>query len=118
LSLISIGLYAQEDQETVDIPYGKIIKEIKIEPTIEENGVILTYRLTETYKWLPMIGFQITDENGISAGGGLKFPNLFGKGIFFSGRLLFGGATTAEVILDNPWFAGNRLGYKLEYYHR
>lgn len=164
LSLISISLYAQENQESTEIPYGKIIKEIKIEglkrtkeyivtreliskvgepllkenmdkeytnlelldifmeieikQIVEENGVILTYRFTETYRWLPMIGFQISDENGISVGGGLKFPNLFGKNMFFSGRVLFGGATTVELVLGNPWFAGNHLGYKLEYYRR
>lgn len=164
LSLISISLYAQENQESTEIPYGKIIKEIKIEglkrtkeyivtreliskvgepllkenmrkeytnlelldifleieieQIVEENGVILTYRFTETYRWLPMVGFQISDENGISVGGGLKFPNLFGKNMLFSGRVLFGGATTVELVLGNPWFAGNHLGYKLEYYRR
>jgi outer membrane protein insertion porin family len=95
-----------------------IFIDIQIEPSVETDGVILTYRLMETLPWLPMIGLQITDENGISAGGGLKFPNLFGKGIFFSGRLLYGGTTTVEIMLENPWFAGNRWGYDLEYHRR
>jgi outer membrane protein insertion porin family len=106
------------DKEYTRLELLDIFIDIQIEPSIETDGVILTYRFTETIRWLPMIGFQITDENGISAGGGLKFPNLFGKSIFFSGRLLYGGATTVEVVLENPWFSGNRLGYALEYYRR
>lgn len=157
-------LLAQENQESTEVPYGKIIKEIKIEglkrtreyivtrellskvgepllkenldlehtrlelldifidiqiePSIEPDGIVLTYRLMETLPWLPTIGLRITDENGVSVGGGLKFPNLYGKGIFFSGRLLYGGATTVEIRLDNPWFTGNRWGYELEYHRR
>ncbi len=164
LALMSPCLLAQETQEPSVVPYGKIIKEIRleglkrtkeyivtrellskvgepllkvnlekdhthlelldifidiqVETSVEPDGVVLTYRFTETLPWLPMIGLQITDENGISAGGGLKFPNLYGKGIYFSGRLLFGGATTVEIILDNPWFVGNRWGYELEYHRR
>ena len=162
--LINSSLDARINQESSDIPYGKIIKQIRIEGlkrtkehivtrelfsrvgepllkenldkeytrlelldvfieiktdvTLEKDGVVLTYRFTETYPWLPMLGFQITDENGISAGGGLKFPNLFGKNLFVSGRLLFGGATTIEIVMENPWATGNRVGYKLEYYRR
>jgi outer membrane protein assembly factor BamA len=164
LFLMNGIVYAQENQEASEIPYGKIIKEIKIEglklteeyivtreliskvgeplleenldeeykrlemldifidiqiePTVEKDRIVLTYRFKETFRWLPMIGLQITDENGISVGGGLKFPNLFGKDIFFAGRVLFGGATTVQVVLENPWFTGNHLGYRLEYYRR
>ncbi|UCE42197.1 MAG: BamA/TamA family outer membrane protein [Candidatus Aminicenantes bacterium] len=106
------------DKEYTRLELLDIFIEIQIEPIVAEDGIILTYRFTETLPWLPMIGFQITDENGISAGGGLKFPNLFGKNIFFSGRVLFGGATSVQIKLENPWFAGDHLGYELEYYRR
>lgn len=164
LAVNIISLYPQVNQRTNDIPYGKIIKEIRIEglkrtkkhivtreliskvgeplskenldkdytrlerldifidiqteTVVEEDGVILIYRFTETYLLLPLIGLQITDENGISVGGGLKFPNLFGKNLFFSGLLLFGGATTVELELENPWLFGNRFGYRMEYFRR
>ncbi|NOR12168.1 MAG: BamA/TamA family outer membrane protein, partial [Candidatus Aminicenantes bacterium] len=95
-----------------------IFSEITITPSAQDDGVVLTYSFVETFPFLPSISIQITDENGISAGGGLKSPNLLGRDIFFSGRLLLGGATTVELLLENPWVTGNHLGYKMEYYHR
>jgi len=32
--------------------------------------------------------------------------------------MLFGGATTIGFLFVNPWFAGNHLSYKLDYFHR
>jgi len=105
-------------REYTNLELLDIFIDIQVETSVEPDGVVLTYRFTETLPWMPMIGLKITDENGVSAGGGLKFPNLYGKGIYFSGRLLYGGATTVEIMLDNPWFAGNRWGYDLEYHRR
>jgi outer membrane protein assembly factor BamA len=32
--------------------------------------------------------------------------------------MMGGGSALGQVIIQNPWFAGNRLGYSLEYYYR
>jgi outer membrane protein assembly factor BamA len=95
-----------------------VFSDIDIEATAVQDSAVVTYRFIETFPFLPSIALKITDENGVSAGGGLKSPNLFGKDIFFSGRILVGGATEVEVWVENPWISGNHLGYKLEYYHR
>ena len=95
-----------------------LFSDIKICPIEEEDGVILIIELVEMFSWLPTISINIDDENGISAGGGFMVLNLLGKNIFFSGTMLFGGATTLGLLLENPWFAGNHMGYRFEYSHR
>jgi outer membrane protein assembly factor BamA len=95
-----------------------IFSEIRILPEVHGDEVILTYIFVETLAIMPSISIKITDENGISAGAGLKMPNLMGKDIYFSARALFGGSKEGEVIISNPWITGNHLGYSLEYYHR
>jgi outer membrane protein assembly factor BamA len=85
---------------------------------VEDDSVIVLYSFVETFPILPSISVKITDENGVSAGGGVKSPNLLGKDIFFSGRLVVGGELEAEVWIENPWVFGNHIGYKFEYYHR
>ena len=95
-----------------------IFSDIQFNTEIEKDKVILTYLFVETFPILPSIGLRISDENGVSVGGGIKTPNLKGKDIYFSGRILFGGSREIEIMLENPWFMGKRIGYALEYYNR
>jgi outer membrane protein assembly factor BamA len=95
-----------------------IFSEIIIKPTVENDSVHIHYQFVETFSLLPTISMQITDENGFSGGGGIKFPNLFGRDIYLSARALFGGATTIEVTVYQPWLAWDHVGYRLDYFHR
>jgi len=95
-----------------------IYSQIEIKPFLEQDSVIIVYHFVETFPFLPSISLKISDENGLSAGGGLKSSNLLGRDIFFSGRVVAGGELEVEVIFENPWIAGNHLGYGFEYYHR
>jgi len=95
-----------------------IFSRVRIEPVLSEGEVVLTYRFVETFPILPSPSAKLTDENGLSLGGGIKMPNLLGRDIFFSGRVLFGGTKELELWIANPWVTGNHLGYSLEYYHR
>jgi len=106
------------DKETQRFERLDIFSDIRIDAKVDAGEVILTYIFVETFAILPSLGLKISDENGISIGGGFKSPNLKGRDIFFSGRVLFGGAKELEVWLGNPWVSGNHLGYSLEYYHR
>ena len=110
-------------KENLDLEYQNlelldIFSKIEIKPLVEQDSVIVVYQFVETFPLLPSISIKISDENGISAGGGLKSSNLLGRDIFFSGRLVVGGELELEVLLENPWIIGNHLGYRLEYYHR
>ena len=95
-----------------------IFVDIQVEATVEGSEVVLTYRFVEILKFLPSLGLQITDENGVSVGVGVKVPNVRGRDTSFSGRVMGGGSALAQVVVQNPWFAGNRIGYSLEYYYR
>jgi outer membrane protein insertion porin family len=106
------------DKEYQELELLDIFSDIKIEPVLENDSVIINYKFIETFAYLPSITAKISDENGISAGGGLKSPNLLGRDIFLSARVVVGGETEVEVWLENPWITGNHLGYKFEYYHR
>jgi len=106
------------DQEYKRIELLDVFSKIEINALLDQDSVIIIYRFVETFPILPSISLKISDENGISAGGGVKSPNLLGRDIFFAGRLVVGGETEVEVWLENPWIAGNHLGYKVEYYHR
>ncbi len=95
-----------------------IFSSIEIEAEVGPDGVIVHYRFVELLTLIPSLGIRFSDETGVSAGAGVKVPNLFGRGVYLSARFLLGGQTELELVLDNPWVWGNRWGYKVEYYHR
>ena len=95
-----------------------VFNDIKIYPVEEDGETVLMIEVSETFRYFPIASMMIDDENGVSAGGGLKSVNLFGKGISCHAVALFGGATTVEAAVRNPWVTGNHFGYDLAYYHR
>lgn len=104
----------EEDYERLD-RLG-IFSDIAIYPSFEGEGIVVFLDLKETFPYLPVVTMSISDENGISAGGGLKSVNLFGRAIYFSGIAQFGGAFTTDLVIRQPWVAGDRIGYSIEYY--
>lgn len=112
--------YREEDvtKEKVRLERLDIFVDIQAEAVVEGGQVVLTFRFVEILKFLPSLSVQITDENGISVGVGIKVPNVRGRDISFSGRVMGGGSALGQFVIQNPWFAGNRLGYSLEYYYR
>lgn len=106
------------EQDEENLHQLDIFSQIEITPEIGPDGVIVHYKFVELLKFLPSLGIRFSDETGVSAGLGIKMPNLMGKDIYLSARFLVGGYSELELVLDNPWVWGNRWGYKLEYYHR
>ncbi len=110
--------YEKLSQDLKSLDRLGVFNAIEIYP-IEENGeTVIMIEVNETFRYFPIADMTIDDENGVSAGGGLKSVNLFGKGISCHAVALFGGATTAEVAIRNPWVVGNHFGYDIAYYHR
>jgi len=73
---------------------------VAIEPRLEGDGVVVQVAVTETMRLLPVIVFRVTDENGVSAGVGLRGINLFGRGMQSSASVSFGGETSVAVAVD------------------
>lgn len=95
-----------------------IFVDIQVEAAVEGNEVVLTYRFVEIFRYIPSLSVQITDENGLALGVGLRVPNVRGRDVSASGRVMGGGAALGQFVIQNPWFAGKRLGYSLAYYYR
>jgi outer membrane protein insertion porin family len=95
-----------------------IFSAISIHPRQAAGGVLLDYELKETFPYLPLISADITDEDGLTIGPGLKAVNLFGRGIYFSGAARFGQATTVELRTQNPWLPGGHFIYRADAWYR
>ena len=86
---------------------------------MEDKGkTVVVVEVKEYSLYLPAIKVQISDENGLSVGGGMKSLNFSGRGIYFSGSLTIGGATTISLVMENPWFSDKHLSYRVEFYQR
>lgn len=81
------------------------------------DSVMLTIDVVETFRFLPVASISISDENGVSAGGGLKMLNLGGHATYLSAVARFGGANSIQFTLENPWVTGNHLSYHVHYNH-
>ena len=95
-----------------------IFSAIDLEAIEEGDEVVLVIEVKETFPYLPTISLDVNDENGLSIGPGFKSINLGGRDISFSASARFGGATDLDTSIENPWFAGNHLSYKLEFDQR
>ena len=93
----------------------RIFSSYDIKVIEETDSVILEIRVKETFRFLPILSIDVSDETGVSVGPGFKAINLAGKQMFFSTAARFGGATDLETILRNPWFAGNHLSYQADF---
>ena len=95
-----------------------ICSAVRIEPIEDGDGVVLVVEVEETFPHLPTISLDVSDENGLSIGPGFKSINLGGRDISFSASARFGGATNIGTTVENPWFAGNHLSYRMEFQQR
>ncbi|HUV14640.1 MAG TPA: BamA/TamA family outer membrane protein [Acidobacteriota bacterium] len=93
----------------------RIFTSIEINAIQDREGVILEVNLVETFPYLPLISFDVSEENGVSAGPGVKALNLFGRAISLSAAARFGGSTSFNAKLESPWTVGHPVGYMSEY---
>jgi outer membrane protein insertion porin family len=94
-----------------------IFSVVKVHGRASGGGVILTIYVVETFSILPVVSIAISDENGVSVGGGLKMLNLGGRATYLSAVASFGGANSLQFTLKNPWVAGNHLSYNVHFFH-
>ena len=90
-----------------------IFADVQVVATAVDGGVAVEYRLVEMPSYIPYVAFKYTEENGFSIGPALSAGNLFGRDIALSGRALFGGTTTFQIELEQPWITGNHVSLNL-----
>ncbi len=78
-----------------------------------DGGVDLELAVREMPWIIPYVALKISDQTGVSIGPAASSMNLVGRDISLSGRVLFGGATTYQVIMDWPWITWNHLSLNL-----
>lgn len=96
----------------------RIFSRIEISPVLDGGAVIVDVTLEETLPFLPIVSIELTDENGVAAGPGVRSVNLLGRGIGLSFAAKFGGVTNLDFVLEGPWRPGRRLNWALRMFHR
>lgn len=78
----------------------RLFTAVHIEPQFENDGVVLEIAATETLRLLPAVVIRVTDENGVSAGAGVRGINLLGRETQSSVAIRFGGETAVTAMVD------------------
>ena len=93
----------------------RLFTSVAVEPRLEGEAVVLDVAVTETLRLLPVVFIRVTDENGVSAGPGLRGLNLLGGGSQTGVAARFGGETGVSATVDSTtitpgtWF--RHLGF-------
>ncbi len=78
----------------------RLFTAVLLEPRLEADAVVLDVTVTETLRLLPIVVLRVTDENGVSAGPGLRGINLLGGGMQAGLSVRFGGETGVTATVD------------------
>lgn len=78
----------------------RVFTTVVIDPQLENDGVVLHVALAETLQLLPTLVLRVTDENGVSAGPGVRGLNLLGPGSQLGVAAFFGGETSLSSTVD------------------
>ncbi len=111
------------DEEIVELDRERldrlaVFSEIEIEPTIDGDDVVLDIRVVETARFIPFPAFSFVEENGVSAGAGVKATSLLGRAISASLDIRLGGQQELEFLLDSPWGMRDKTWYGGEIHAR
>ncbi|MCP5114537.1 MAG: hypothetical protein GY953_27225, partial [bacterium] len=86
---------AERDRQRLD-RFG-VFRSIEMEAVAVAEGVAVHIEVVEGPSFLPYPSFEVTDENGVAVGGGVKAASLFGRPLSLSASAGFGGSTNIEV---------------------
>lgn len=78
----------------------RLFTTVSIVPRLENDAVIVEVAVTETLRLLPAVVIRVTDENGVSAGPGVRGLNLLGRGSQSGVAVFFGGETSVNATVD------------------
>ena len=93
----------------------RLFSSVLLEPRLEGDEVVLHVAVTETLRLLPVVVIRVTDDNGLSAGPGLRGINLLGHESNVGVSALFGGETGVAATVDTttitPGTWSRRFGF-------
>ena len=79
----------------------RLFSEVALEPRLEKEAVVLEVTVSDTLRILPIVVIRVTDENGISAGPGIRTIHLLGRQAQLGATVRFGGETAVAATLDS-----------------
>jgi outer membrane protein assembly factor BamA len=91
----------------------RLFTEVIVEPRLENQGVVLDVAVSETLRVLPVVVVRVTDENGVSAGPGLRTINLLGHAAQAGLSVRFGGETAVAATVDSTTITPGTLAWHL-----
>ncbi len=80
----------------------RLFTAVHIDAHLENDGVVVEVAVTETLRLLPVVILRVTDENGVSAGPGLRGINLLGRETLTALGTRFGGETGVSATFVAP----------------
>jgi outer membrane protein assembly factor BamA len=95
----------------------RLFTSVSIVPRLENDSVVLDVEATETLRLLPAVVVRVTDENGVSAGPGMRGINLLGHGsqvglaAFFGGETSVGASVDTTTITPGTWMQHIGISY-------
>ncbi len=95
-----------------------VFSSIPVRPVAKNGGVLIDIEVKETLPYLPTLSIQVNDENGVSAGLGIKSLNFLGRAIQLGAAAQFGAATNLDLFILDPWVTGNHVSYQVQYLRR
>ena len=95
-----------------------VFSSIRITPSLVESDVILDVEVQELVRLLPFPSINVTAENGVSAGLGVKVPSLLRRAVSVSAAARFGPLREYELQVQSPWRLMNRAWFDAKYNYR
>jgi outer membrane protein assembly factor BamA len=78
----------------------RLFTSVVLEPQLEDAGLAVSVAVAETLRVLPIVVVSVTDENGVSAGPGVRGINLLGHELQSAATVRFGGETAVAASVD------------------
>ena len=106
----------EHDRERLD--RLAVFSEIEIEHEADGDDVTLIINVVETARFIPFPAFSFVEENGVSAGAGVKATSLLGRAISASLDIRLGGQQELEFLMDSRWGLRDKTWYGGEVHAR
>jgi len=104
------------DQERMD--RLAVFSSITVMPEVQGDEIVVHIEVVETARFIPFPAFSFVEENGVSAGAGVKATSLLGRAISASLDVRLGGQQELEFLLDSPWGMRDKYWYGGEIHAR
>jgi len=95
-----------------------LFSSIRFTPLPSGDQVILTVEVQELLRFVPYPAINVTGENGVSEGFGIRIPSLLRRAVALTASARFGPLKEVEAALQPAWRLRKRDWFDLRYNYR